>query len=258
MSYRGIPPVDAALEAFLRSLRDDVDRLQNGGANRGQISFDPVIRVGSVLVTVADDGTLTFTDAATGAVVWPNAKAGGYLATMAGVPAGTPGEVVELELADGSVHGLSWAPEHGKWVTPTVYLSNNNITVVTTAGTAYTIDRASPLMPWRVLAGASLTLEARVIASLTSGAASSIEVGVCTIGADRAGVQVNDTSNVTCEVTSALGTQDTQDSDWQPLNAAVTTRDFLSLALSSKRTGAANGTYGAGASIAYRWTYTPS
>lgn len=74
MSFRAIPAVGGELEAFLRTLSDAVDRLQNGGAIKGEISLNDAIRIGDVNVTVTSDGdqrTLTFTNAITGEVIQP-------------------------------------------------------------------------------------------------------------------------------------------------------------------------------------------
>lgn len=54
MSFRKIPGDEDAATALLRDLVRRIEALENGGALRGQVSFDDVIQIGDVLVTILD------------------------------------------------------------------------------------------------------------------------------------------------------------------------------------------------------------
>lgn len=54
MSYRVLPVTEDRMQALLRNLEHRVDALENGGALRGQVSFDSAIQIGDVLITILD------------------------------------------------------------------------------------------------------------------------------------------------------------------------------------------------------------
>jgi hypothetical protein len=67
VSFRVLPNTDEEAKGLLREILDRLDRLENGGAIAGRVSFGPVIQIGDVLVTAATDGTsLTLTNVLTG------------------------------------------------------------------------------------------------------------------------------------------------------------------------------------------------
>lgn len=53
-SFRAIPETSDAMKQLLRDMCDAIEGLQNGGALRGQVSFDDAIQIGDVLVTILD------------------------------------------------------------------------------------------------------------------------------------------------------------------------------------------------------------
>lgn len=54
MSYRILPGSDDEALALLRDIDRRLSALENGGALRGQVSFDPVIQIGDVLISILD------------------------------------------------------------------------------------------------------------------------------------------------------------------------------------------------------------
>lgn len=71
MSYRDIPVEGEEMAGLLREILDRLERLENGGATAGIVSFGRVIQIGDVRVTVVpttgDDRDLVFENVLTGA-----------------------------------------------------------------------------------------------------------------------------------------------------------------------------------------------
>lgn len=71
MSYRHIPPAGQEMRDFLRDIVDRLEKIERGGAIRGQVSFDSRIQIGDVQISVTDAGgghrNLTFLNAVNGA-----------------------------------------------------------------------------------------------------------------------------------------------------------------------------------------------
>lgn len=112
MSDRAIPPsVDTALTAYLRDLSDRVSRLENGGAIKGQVSFDPTIRVGGVAIETATDGsTIAFRDASTGATITPSGSLPGYASIDTPVAVSSTSESAGTPIIDGAVFQCDGSP----------------------------------------------------------------------------------------------------------------------------------------------------
>lgn len=55
-SYRDLPAGGGELRALLRDISDRLERLENGGATAGIVSFGPVILIGDVRIRIEDAG----------------------------------------------------------------------------------------------------------------------------------------------------------------------------------------------------------
>lgn len=58
MSFRDIPVEGDEMAGLLREILDRLDRLENGGAVAGIVSFGPVLLIGDVSVSVVNSGGL--------------------------------------------------------------------------------------------------------------------------------------------------------------------------------------------------------
>lgn len=258
MSFRGVPTPNEALAAFLQTLRDDVDRLQNGGAIKGQVSFDPIIQIGGMFITVSPDGSqVTFTDAATGAPVYPNGNSNGGLqvTTTDDLPASpTAGETVVGTLPDGTSFALLYDAINHQWATD----DKRAVTASTTTNdhAAYAIDFRGALLPFAPYLTFGLTLEVRVIANLNSGAASTTGVACLASTGPIGGTLTDDITNVSGEVSSAAAANVTEDSEWVILNTAVAVDDLIALNIGSKKLAGANsGNIRTNSTVHYHWTF---
>jgi hypothetical protein len=54
VSFRQLPETREEAVKLLREIMHRIEALEGGGALRGQVSFDPVIQIGDVLISVID------------------------------------------------------------------------------------------------------------------------------------------------------------------------------------------------------------
>ncbi len=170
---------------------------------------------------------------------------------------GSPGQVAMVTDGVNSVE-LAWNQSAGKWIEVGQAETAAYKTAATgTGGTSYAVNQQGLMIPFAAYLTLGLTLELRVLAYLSAGVSSTAFAAGMVATGNESGTQTTDNTHFTSEVSTTNTSLVYKASTWNALSG-VSSADYICLNIGAKRSGLNNGSIGAGTSMQYRWTYTPS